>query len=153
MSLVSKMSEQLYKKILLPTDGSKYSDISEKHALSIAAANNAEIIALSVIENSFSVGLPDTETISEVNRLLKEENEKNLKKVERLRDECGLDVEIRTLVKEGSPAKAILETIEEEEIDLVVIGSSGKSGIDKFLMGSVADKVVKSAKCCVLVIH
>ena len=75
------MSEQLYKKILLPTDGSKYSDISEKHALSIAATNNAEIIALSVIENSFSIGLPDTETISEVNRLLKEENEKNLKKV------------------------------------------------------------------------
>ncbi|MBO7692600.1 MAG: universal stress protein, partial [Methanobrevibacter sp.] len=63
------------------------------------------------------------------------------------------DVEIRTLVKEGSPAKAILETIEEEDIDLVVIGSSGKSGIDKFLMGSVADKVVKSAKCCGLVIH
>ena len=41
------MSEQLYKKILLPTDGSKYSDISEKHALSIAATNNSEIIALS----------------------------------------------------------------------------------------------------------
>ncbi|MBO7712949.1 MAG: universal stress protein, partial [Methanobrevibacter sp.] len=100
-----------------------------------------------------SLGLPDTETISEVNRLLKEENEKNLRKVERLRDECGLDVEIRTLVKEGSPARVILETIEEEDIDLVVIGSSGKSGIDKFLMGSVADKVVKSAKCCVLVIH
>ena len=51
------MSEQLYKKILLPTDGSKYSDISEKHALSIAATNNAEIIALSVIENSFSIDL------------------------------------------------------------------------------------------------
>ncbi len=147
------MSEQLYKKILLPTDGSKYSDESEKHALAIAAANNAEIIALSVIENSFSIGLPDTETISEVNKLLKDENLKNLKKVERLRDEEGLDVKIRTLVKEGSPAKAILETIEEEEIDLVVMGSSGKSGIDKFLMGSVAEKVVKSAKCCVLIVH
>ena len=141
------MSEQLYKKILLPTDGSKYSDISEKHALSIAATNNSEIIALSVIENSFSIGLPDTDTISEVNRLLKEENEKNLKKVERLRDECGVDVKIRTLVKEGSPARVILETIDEEDIDLVVMGSSGKSGIDKFLMGSVAEKVVKSAKC------
>ena len=123
------MSEQLYKKILLPTDGSKYSDISEKHALSIAATNNSEIIALSVIENSFSIGLPDT-------------------KVERLRDECGVDVKITTMVKEGSPARVILETIEEEDIDLVVIGSSGKTGIDKFLMGSVA-----SAKCSVLVVH
>ena len=73
--------------------------------------------------------------------------------MERLRDEEGLDVKITTKVKEGSPARVILETIEEEDIDLVVIGSAGKTGIDKFLMGSVAEKVVKSAKCCVLVIH
>ena len=147
------MSEQLYKKILLPTDGSKYSDISEKHALAIAAANDAEIIALSVIENSFSIGLPDTETINEVNKLLKDENEKNLKRVKMLRDDEGVDVKIRTIVKEGSPAKAILETIDEEGIDLVVMGSSGKSAIDRFLMGSVAEKVVKSAKCSVLLVH
>jgi nucleotide-binding universal stress UspA family protein len=137
----------------LPTDGSKYSDKSEKHALAIAASNNAEIIALSVIENSFSIGLPDSETICEVNRLLKEENEKNLKKVERLRDEEGLDVKITTKVKEGSPARCILEVAAEEDIDLIVMGSSGKSGFDRFIMGSVADKVVNSAKCAVLVIH
>ncbi len=147
------MSEQLYKRILLPTDGSKYSDKSEKHALALAAANNAEIIALSVVENSFSLNLPDSDTISEVNQLLKSETEKNLNKVERLRDEEGLDVKITKKVAEGSPARVILETIESEDIDLVVIGSSGKTGFDKFLMGSVAEKVVKSAKCSVLVIH
>ncbi|SFL34342.1 Nucleotide-binding universal stress protein, UspA family [Methanobrevibacter olleyae] len=147
------MVEQLYKKILLPTDGSKYSDQSEKHALAIADVNDAEIIALSVIENSFFINLPDSETVSEVNNLLKKETEKNLNKVERLRDEECLDVKITKKVAEGSPARVILETIEEEDIDLVVIGSSGKTGIDKFLMGSVAEKVVKSAKCCVLVVH
>lgn len=147
------MSEQLYKRILLPTDGSKYSDKSEKHALALAAANNAEIIALSVVENSFSLNLPDSDTISEVNQLLKSETEKNLNKVERLRDKEGLDVKITKKVAEGSPARVILETIESEDIDLVVIGSSGKTGFDKFLMGSVAEKVVKSAKCSVLVIH
>lgn len=147
------MSEQLYKRILLPTDGSKYSDKSEKHALALAAANNAEIIALSVVENSFSLNLPDSDTISEVNQLLKKETEKNLNKVERLRDKEGLDVKITKKVAEGSPARVILETIESEDIDLVVIGSSGKTGFDKFLMGSVAEKVVKSAKCSVLVIH
>ena len=147
------MSEQLYKRILLPTDGSKYSDKSEKHALALAAANNAEIIAVSVVENIFSLNLPDSDTISEVNQLLKSETEKNLNKVERLRDEEGLDVKITKKVAEGSPARVILETIEEENIDLVVIGSSGKTGFDKFLMGSVAEKVVKSTKCSVLVIH
>ncbi|MBQ6813567.1 MAG: universal stress protein [Methanobrevibacter sp.] len=147
------MAEQLYKKILLPTDGSKYSDKSEKHALAIAAANNAEIIALSVMENSFSINLPDSDTISDVNELLREETLKNLSKVERLRDEGNLDVKITKKVAEGSPAKAILETAESEDIDLIVIGSSGKTGIDKFLMGSVAERVVKSARCSVLVIH
>ena len=128
-------------------------DKSEKHALAIAAANNAEIIALSVMENSFSINLPDSDTISDVNELLREETLKNLSKVERLRDEGNLDVKITKKVAEGSPAKAILETAESEDIDLIVIGSSGKTGIDKFLMGSVAERVVKSAKCSVLVIH
>ena len=57
------------------------------------------------------------------------------------------------MIKEGSPAKCILEVAKEEDIDLIVMGSSGKSGFDRFIMGSVADKVVNSAKCAVLVIH
>ena len=45
------------------------------------------------------------------------------------------------------------DLLNEEEIDLIVMGSSGKSGFDRFIMGSVADKVVNSAKCAVLVVH
>ena len=77
----------------------------------------------------------------------------NLKKVEKLRDDEGLDVKITTKIAQGSPAKTILEVAEAEDVDLIVIGSSGKSGIDILLMGSVADKVVRSAKCSVLVVH
>ena len=57
------------------------------------------------------------------------------------------------IIKEGSPARAILEVANEENVDLIVMGSSGKSGFDRFIMGSVADKVVNSAKCAVLVVH
>ena len=147
------MAEQLYKKILLPTDGSKYADKSEKHALAIAAASGAEIIALSVVENSLPMNLSGRETVAEINELLNEETMANLKKVEKLRDDEGLDVKITTKIAQGSPARTILEVAEEEDVDLIVIGSSGKSGIDILLMGSVADKVVRSAKCNVLVIH
>ena len=76
-----------------------------------------------------------------------------MKKVEQIKDSTDADVKISCLVKEGSPADMILKTAEEEGIDIIVIGSSGKSGFDKFIMGSVADKVVKSAKCSVLVVH
>ena len=147
------MVETLYDKILLPTDGSKFAEKSLKHALLIANASGAEIIALGVIENSFSLNIPVTDSVNDINQLLHDETEKNLKNVEKFRDELGYDVKITLKVAEGSPAKAILNTIEDEDIDLVIIGSSGKSGFDKFIMGSVADKVVNSAKCSVLVIR
>ena len=63
------------------------------------------------------------------------------------------ELDIEYLIKEGNPAKRILEDANEEDVDLIVIGSSGKTGFDKFIMGSVADKIVSSADCAVLVIH
>lgn len=147
------MSEQLYKKILLPTDGSKYSENSEKHALFLAEQSGAEIIALSVVENTFSLGLPSDDTIYHINEMLKKETKKNLDKVERMKDEANSDVKISLKVAEGSPADVILDTAESEDVDLIVIGRSGKSGFDRFIMGSVSDKVVKAAKCSVLVIN
>ncbi|MEA4956166.1 TRAP-T-associated universal stress protein TeaD [bioreactor metagenome] len=143
----------MYKKILLPTDGSKFAEKAEKHALFLAEASGAEIVALSVVETSFSIGLPSDDTIFQINQLLKKETEKNLQKVEKMKDETNSDVKITLKVDEGSPAEVILETIEKENIDLVVMGSSGKTGFDRFIMGSVAEKVVKAAECSVLVVY
>ena len=143
----------MYKKILLPTDGSKFAEKAEKHALFLAEASGAEIVALSVVETSFSIGLPSDDTIFQINQLLKKETEKNLQKVKKMKDETNSDVKITLKVDEGSPAEVILETIEKENIDLVVMGSSGKTGFDRFIMGSVAEKVVKAAECSVLVVY
>ncbi|MGZ7069610.1 MAG: universal stress protein, partial [Methanobacterium sp.] len=54
---------------------------------------------------------------------------------------------------EGSPADIIVRKIKEENIDLVVMGTSGKHGLDRFLLGSVTENVVRSASCPVLVVH
>ena len=62
-------------------------------------------------------------------------------------------VKISSVIKEGSPANVILDVAAEEDVDLIVIGSSGKSGFDRFILGSVSDKVVNAAKCPVLVVH
>ena len=82
--------------------------------------------------------------------MLKTEAKKNL---ENAKEGLGENIKITTKVGEGSPADVILDTVEDENIDLVVIGSSGKTGFDRFIMGSVAERVVKAAKCDVLVIH
>ena len=141
----------MYKRILVPTDGSEFSKKAEKHALFLASASGAEIFAVSVTENNFVNGLPLDDEVYQLNQILKERSEENLKEFDELND--NNDLKITHVIREGSPAKVILEVAKEEDIDLIVMGSSGKSGFDRFIMGSVADKVVNSAKCAVLVIH
>lgn len=140
----------MYKKILVPTDGSDFAKKAQKHALFLSKVSGAEIVAVSVTENNFVNGLPLDDEIYQLNQILKERSEENLKEFDELNED---DLKITHVIREGSPARVILEVAQEEDIDLIVMGSSGKSGFDRFIMGSVADKVVNSAKCAVLVVH
>ena len=140
----------MYKKILVPTDGSEFAKKAQKHALFLASVSGAEIIAVSVTENNFVNGLPLDDEIYQLNQVLNERSEENLKEFDKLNED---DIKITHVIREGSPARVILEVANEEQVDLIVMGSSGKSGFDRFIMGSVADKVVNSAKCAVLVVH
>lgn len=140
----------MYKRILVPTDGSEFAKKAQLHALFLAKVSGAEIIALSVSENLFVNGISITEEVEQLNQLLKDRCKEDLKEFEDINKD---GVKISSLIKEGSPANAILEVAIEEDIDLIVIGSSGKSGFDRFILGSVSDKVVNAAKCPVLVVH
>ena len=140
----------MYKKILVPTDGSDFAKKAQKHALFLSKVSGAEIIAVSVTENNFVNGLPLDDEVYQLNQILKERSEENLKEFDELNED---DLKITHIIREGSPARVILEVAQEEDVDLIVMGSSGKSGFDRFIMGSVADKVVNSAKCAVLVVH
>ena len=140
----------MYKKILVPTDGSEFAKKAQKHALFLSKVSGAEIIAVSVTENNFVNGLPLDDEIYQLNQILNERSEENLKEFDKLNED---DLKITHVIREGSPARVILEVAKEGDVDLIVMGSSGKSGFDRFIMGSVADKVVNSAKCAVLVVH
>ena len=140
----------MYKKILVPTDGSDFAKKAQNHALFLAKVSGAEIVALSVTENNFVNGLPLDDEVYQLNQIWKERSEENLKEFDELNED---DLKVSHVIREGSPARVILEVAQEEDVDLIVMGSSGKSGFDRFIMGSVADKVVNSAKCAVLVVH
>ena len=140
----------MYKKILVPTDGSEFAKKAQRHALFLAKVSGADLIAVSVTENNFVNGLPLDDEVYQLNQILKERSEENLEEFDKLNED---ELEIAHVIREGSPAKVILEVAQEEAVDLIVMGSSGKSGFDRFIMGSVADKVVNSAKCAVLVVH
>ena len=140
----------MYKRILVPTDGSEFARKAELHALFLAKVSGAEIIALSVSENQFITGISVTDEVEQLNLILKDRCEEDLKEFEEMNED---GVKISSIIREGSPANVILDVAVEEDIDLIVIGSSGKSGFDRFILGSVSDKVVNAAKCPVLVLH
>ena len=62
------------------------------------------------------------------------------------------NIQFKTFIKEGKPADTILKTIDEEGVDQVIIGKSGKHGLEKFLLGQTTDRVVRAAKVPVNVI-
>jgi nucleotide-binding universal stress UspA family protein len=149
----------MYHKILLPTDGSKYAEKAAKHAIWTAYKSDAEIIALNVVDTSSLVGLPAEDLTVRVTEILKEEAHQSLDRVEELVEEfkkeesISKDIKLIKETKEGSPADVILKTVEDEGVDLIIMGTSGKHGLDRFLLGSVTEKVVRSANCPVLAVH
>jgi len=140
----------MYKKILVAVDGSKFAKNAVRHALSIAKSDNAELIALSVIDNTNYLGLSSKSSIFDVNDILTKESKKNLEEVKNI---VGEEISLKTDIAEGSPANEIINYVEENDIDLIIMGSSGKTGLEKFLLGSVADKVVKGSKTSVLIVR
>jgi nucleotide-binding universal stress UspA family protein len=82
-------------------------------------------------------------------QLLKDEGEDAVKAV---RDQAPEGVDVETKVLEGNPAVEITKFAADNGVDLIVMGTLGKSGIDRILLGSTAEKVIRIAHCPVLVI-
>ncbi|MGZ7046828.1 MAG: universal stress protein [Methanobacterium sp.] len=148
----------MYKKILLPTDGSKNSEMAAQHAFILAGRSGAEIMVLYVIETPRFTGIISEDKDELINRI-KEEGQKSFDEIKNMlmerksEEKCEKDINISFEFKEGHPADVILNTIEEENIDLVVMGTSGKRGMDRFLLGSVTENTMRSAEVPVLVVR
>lgn len=79
-----------------------------------------------------------------------QEAEKNVKRAKQHAEENGLAV--KGFILSGRPYNAIIETAKEERANLIVVGSHGRTGISRLLMGSVAERVIGLAECPVLVV-
>ncbi|MBE6494476.1 MAG: universal stress protein [Methanosphaera stadtmanae] len=146
----------MYDKILLPTDGSKNSEKAIQHAINIAKNENSEIVILNVVDSAYLTGLPEEDIITKSEMILQEESRKVLGHVEEIiknMDVEGIDdIKLTPMTVEGNAADIILKVSEKENIDLIVIASSGKHMLDRFLLGSVTEKTVRHSKVPILVI-
>jgi nucleotide-binding universal stress UspA family protein len=108
------------------------------------------VVAVYVIDTSSFVSLPETFMWENVRGLLEEEGKKAIAAVERAAKKHKL--RFSSQIREGSPSKEIVNSAAEEKADLIIIGTAGRSGLDKFFLGSVSERVLRSAGCSVMIV-
>lgn len=147
----------MFKKILLPTDGSEASDRAGEFAISSADPNGSDIIVLNVIDVDYLKSLPQRDLIKKIDDHLWEEGKKALEKFKnKIKDEkCAgncENIKLITMIKEGKPEDVILKTASDEGVDHIIMGKSGKDSLEKFLVGSTTERVVRDSKVPVSVV-
>lgn len=147
----------MFKKILLPTDGSEASLRAGEYAISVAKLSGADIIVLNVIDTDYLNKLPQKDLTEKLDEELREEGKNAVEKFKKqIEDEkcegnCK-NINMITMIKKGKPYDVIIKTAEEEGVDEIIIGKSGKHGLEKFIVGSTTERVVRASKVPVSVI-
>lgn len=141
--------EQAVRRILVPVDFSDASEVAVDHAKEIALTYGAEIDLLHVVEQPFypsaygidSVTFPTQEVVDRVEKQLGE----------LARTEIGYE-HVMVEATAGDPADEILSHVDDNESDLVVIATHGRTGLDRILLGSVAERVLRRSEAPVFVV-
>jgi len=144
------------KRILVPTDFSKYSSLALKHAVEIAKQYQAEVHLLHVIDEELHRCLVDyciSDAVMEqiAKESVKTATDKLQQEALRMTD-ANPGVEIFYKVRQGIPDEEIINEQEEKKIDLIVIASHGKTESPTHLIGSIAEKVLQGAKSQVFLV-
>lgn len=140
----------MYDTILVPTDGSSGAKAAARHALTFANAFDSQVRLLIVIdERSYSSGLIDLDsTASDQRDALEERAASNLRLLEELAAEASVPFEMA--LEHGIPYETILEYATEHDVDLVSMGTHGRTGLQRVLIGSVTERVVRTSDVPVL---
>lgn len=140
----------MYKKILLPTDGSGNAKKALTQGMKLASAIKANVTVLYVVDTSSFVTLPETMVWDNMRTLLLEEGEKALSEAKKTAEKYKL--KIKSVLKEGRPSDEITKTSKDDKFDLIIMGTAGRTGLDKLFLGSVSEKVARSSPVSVLIV-
>ncbi len=153
--------DRCFRKILIAADGSEHVKKAIAHAIELAKLYGAELHAIYVIDlkTEYSRSLRTDRSGGGLRRILnqglpdmyKKEGEAAIQYIEDSARKEGLS--IQKWVMAGHPAEQILKLSEDQLFDLIVMGTLGRSGIEKFLVGSVAEKVIRNSRIPVLTVR
>ncbi|MFI5295733.1 MAG: universal stress protein [Thermodesulfovibrionales bacterium] len=136
------------KKILIAHDGSKSSEKALKKAFQIAETFGSSLTVLSVIPELYLTELMEMDRVRILDTMAKETREM----MEKIKAKSKHVKSLKTVIKQGDPADEILNTAERMKADVIITGSHGRHGAQRFLLGSVSSKIVDHAECDVLVV-
>ncbi len=155
-----------YKNILLGTDGAELMEAVYEHCAYLAQLTDATVHIVYVIDSTVYAAMPIEGTLpgytftptdstwATVYDVLKDAAKHVTEKAKARLQSLGINENaIKVVVLEGHPESELLSYAESHAIDLVVIGTHGRKGIDRLLIGSVADKVTRSSKVPVLLVR
>lgn len=142
----------MYKKILVPLDGSPLAEEVLPHAEALAKSEGAEIILLrvAVTPAQYLFARNPVEGNNIVKMIEKEAQDYMKTEVSKLQDE---GVKVTGVTRDGAAPDTILDVAEETNADVIAMSTHGRSGVQRWLMGSVAEKVVRHAHIPVMLIH
>ncbi|MBI4812837.1 MAG: universal stress protein [Methanobacterium sp.] len=130
----------MFNTIMVPTDGSEYSKKAEDTALSLAKKLGSNVVAVHIID----------EKLIYPYEVLEEEGKAILQEVQKKGKE--MDVEVLEILIVGNPTHDMAKITEKSGADLVVISTHGKTGLEKLIMGSVAENALKKVPVPVLLV-
>ena len=141
------MRKSLYMKILVPLDGSKYSEKALLHACDMAKNYQASLTLLYVVEKSIPFNLLDRKEYLEI---LRKFGNKVLTKGKKITTDYGVDSKI--IMKEGNVANEVVKLAKKEKYNLIIVGSKGLGATTRFFLGSVSNKLANNSPCSILIV-
>jgi nucleotide-binding universal stress UspA family protein len=139
----------MFKNILVPLDGSTLAERALLPAASIAQAMSAKLTLLRVVPQ-FAILAADPMLYEEMNRLGEEESFAYLRAKA---DDLDLATSVEVACETGQPADTVIRYVERHSIDLIMMSSHGRSGLNRWVYGSVAERVLRQAPCATSIIN
>src|SRR5208283_1949935 len=143
-----EMMTKIFEKILITTDGSVKNQPVVKKGLELARELGSTTYVVYVIDETPFTSSQIEVLTDEVYLKLKDEGEKAIEQMKKSAD----GVKLETFILSGRPANLITEFAVKNKVDLIVVGSQGKSGLERLILGSVAESIIRMANCMVLVV-
>lgn len=140
----------MFEKILVATDGSEHGERAARTGIELAKLSGGTVTAIYVADTSRTSHLPDDMLLFSIRELLFKEGKEAVDFVDKMAKEAGIDFE--GMVLEGNPGEEIIAHARKTGMNIIVMGTVGRTGLDRFLLGSVAEKVVRNSRIPVLTV-